>query len=185
MASPSRTTNHHGLAHHDGQKQCVFSHSMARYDCDWGIEFLNAIRSVNPPQKWKILVVDEHSQALLNHVLKQFDILEENVTRMCNHWLSRVLPSHMYHVVIEAITNWREPQPSMEAIYLVMPTSQNVDRIIRDFSDGRRQYGAAHLFFIDGMYVSLCTHPRRACLTTALCLRATGAAVRETDVVAG
>lgn len=47
------------------------------------IEFLNAIRSVNPPQKWKILVVDEHSQALLNHVLKQFDILEENVTRAC------------------------------------------------------------------------------------------------------
>jgi hypothetical protein len=44
-------------------------------------EFLDAIRSVNPPGKWKIVVVDEHSQALLNHVLKQFDILEENVTR--------------------------------------------------------------------------------------------------------
>jgi hypothetical protein len=44
-------------------------------------EFLDAIRSVNPPAKWKILVVDEHSQKLLNFVLKQFDILEENVTR--------------------------------------------------------------------------------------------------------
>lgn len=44
-------------------------------------EFLEAIRSVNPPGRWKILVVDEHSQQLLGSVLKQFDILEENVTR--------------------------------------------------------------------------------------------------------
>ena len=44
-------------------------------------EFLDAIRSVNPPGRWKILVVDEHSQQLLGSVLKQFDILEENVTR--------------------------------------------------------------------------------------------------------
>lgn len=45
-------------------------------------EFLDVIRSVNPPGKWKILVVDEYSQKLLGSVLKQFDILEENVTRM-------------------------------------------------------------------------------------------------------
>jgi hypothetical protein len=45
------------------------------------LEFLDAIRSVNPPSRWKILVIDEHSQRLLNSVLKQFDILEENVTR--------------------------------------------------------------------------------------------------------
>jgi syntaxin-binding protein 1 len=45
------------------------------------VEFLDAIRSVNPPSRWKILVIDEHSQRLLNSVLKQFDILEENVTR--------------------------------------------------------------------------------------------------------
>ena len=44
-------------------------------------EFLEAIRSVVPPGRWKILVVDEHSQKLLGSVLKQFDILEENVTR--------------------------------------------------------------------------------------------------------
>jgi hypothetical protein len=45
------------------------------------VEFLDAIRSVNPPSRWKILVIDEHSQQLLNSVLKHFDILEENVTR--------------------------------------------------------------------------------------------------------
>lgn len=54
--------------------------------------------------------------------------------------------------MIESITNYREPQDT-EAIYLLMPTSQNVDRIIRDFDDGRRQYAKAHLIFIDGLWL--------------------------------
>lgn len=33
---------------------------------------------------------------------------------------------------------------------MLMPTTQNVYRIIKDFSDGRQQYLAAHLFFIEG-----------------------------------
>ena len=34
---------------------------------------------------------------------------------------------------------------------MVMPTNQNVDRIIRDFANGRQQYAGAWLFFIDGV----------------------------------
>ncbi|KAJ2987444.1 hypothetical protein NUW54_g9425 [Trametes sanguinea] len=101
-------------------------------------KFLEAIRSVNPPGRWKILVVDEHSQRLLGSVLKQFDILEENVT------------------LIESITSHREPQPQFEAMYLLMSTSQNVDRIIRDFSNGHQQYAAAHLFFVDALPLQPC-----------------------------
>ena len=52
--------------------------------------------------------------------------------------------------VIESITGHREPQPAFEAIYILMPTTHNVDRIIRDFAPARQQYAAAHLFFIDG-----------------------------------
>ncbi|KAF9454243.1 Sec1-like snare protein [Macrolepiota fuliginosa MF-IS2] len=95
-------------------------------------KFLEAIRSVNPPGRWKILVVDEFTQKLLSTVLKQFDILEENVT------------------LIESITNYREPQPEFEAMYILMPTNQNVDRIIRDFTE-KKQYAAAHLFFIEAL----------------------------------
>ena len=44
--------------------------------------YLNAIRSVKPPtQKWQILVVDEHSERLINAVLKKDEILEENIAR--------------------------------------------------------------------------------------------------------
>ncbi|KIM44588.1 hypothetical protein M413DRAFT_442556 [Hebeloma cylindrosporum] len=95
-------------------------------------KFLEALRSVNPPSGWKILVVDEYSQRLLSAVLKQFDILAERVT------------------LIESITSIREPQPEFEAMYLLMPTTQNVERIIKDFSN-HKQYAGAHLFFTEGL----------------------------------
>jgi hypothetical protein len=139
-------------------------------------EFLDAIRSVNPPSRWKILVIDEHSQQLLNSVLKQFDILEENVTR------ALPLPIDIRPIlcltlglfkVIESITNNREAQPGFDAVYMVMPTSANVDRIIRDFSGGRQQYAGAHLFFIDGPSPPSFSFPLRPHpLTTILILSA-------------
>ncbi|KIJ55031.1 hypothetical protein M422DRAFT_64178 [Sphaerobolus stellatus SS14] len=98
--------------------------------------FLDAIRSVNPPGRWKVLVVDEHAQRLLSATLKQFDILEENVT------------------LIETINSNRTPQ-QFEAIYMLMPTTQNVDRIVADFANGRQQYQAAHVFFIEGLSENL------------------------------
>ncbi|KZV96352.1 Sec1-like snare protein [Exidia glandulosa HHB12029] len=94
--------------------------------------FLDTIKSVNPPGRWKILVVDEHSQRLLSSVLRTFDILEENVTQ------------------IELLNQNRPPQPNLEAVYIVMSTGPNVDRIIADFT-GKQQYAAAHLFFVDGL----------------------------------
>jgi Proteins involved in synaptic transmission and general secretion, Sec1 family len=59
-------------------------------------------------------------------------------------------PSHTTVEVIESITNYRDPQPDFEAVYLLMPTSQNIERIIKDFSN-HKQYAAAHLFFTDGV----------------------------------
>ncbi|CAE6359673.1 unnamed protein product [Rhizoctonia solani] len=101
--------------------------------------FLDAIQSVNPPGRWKVLVVDDHSKRLLGAVLKDNDVLQENVT------------------LIESINTHRGEQ-SLEAMYLLMPTSQNVNRIIDDFSQGRKRYGGAHLFFIDGLPEPLLNH---------------------------
>lgn len=55
----------------------------------------------------------------------------------------------MKSIVIESINTQRSEQ-QFEAMYLLMSTTQNVDRIIADFSNGRQQYLAAHVFFIDG-----------------------------------
>ena len=97
--------------------------------------YLNAIRSVQPPSKWKILVVDSYTKTLLNSVLKMYDILQQNVS------------------IVENIESQRAPQSTFEAAYLLCPTSQNVERIIRDLApeQGRApQYAAGHIFFVDG-----------------------------------
>lgn len=39
---------------------------------------------------------------------------------------------------------------TVDAIYLLTPTLQNVDRIIADFANGRKTYKSAHVYFIDG-----------------------------------
>ncbi|KAI8986321.1 hypothetical protein BDB01DRAFT_785165 [Pilobolus umbonatus] len=40
---------------------------------------MDSIRSVKPPGKWKIIVVDSKSTQIINAACKMFDILEENV----------------------------------------------------------------------------------------------------------
>jgi hypothetical protein len=54
--------------------------------------FLDAIKSVNPPGGWKVMVVDDHSKRLLNAVLKDNDVLGERVTGKYNRlfikWLA-------------------------------------------------------------------------------------------------
>lgn len=100
--------------------------------------------------------MDEHSQKLLSSVLKQFDILEENVTRawqaVLQNWSGETNSSDVLTwIVIESISSHRDPQPGFEAIYLLMPTTQNVERIIKDFTGPEKQYAGAHLFFLDGV----------------------------------
>lgn len=93
--------------------------------------FTSAIQSI-PAGTWKILITDEHSHALLTTVYKQFDILQQHVTS------------------IEPLHSTRQPM-TVDAIYLLTPTLQNVDRIIADFANGTRTYKSAHVYFIDGI----------------------------------
>lgn len=91
---------------------------------------------MQPPSRWKVLVVDSFTQSLLNSVLKLNDILQQNVS------------------TVENIEHNRQPQASFEACYLLTPTSANVERIIRDLAppQGRpQQYAAGHIFFVDAL----------------------------------
>lgn len=63
-----------------------------------------------------------------------YDVLQQNVS------------------LVESIEHKRDPQPGFEAAYLLTPTSQNVDRIIKDLNPNQQQpqYAAGHIFFVDG-----------------------------------
>ena len=39
------------------------------------------VRSVDPPGKWKIVVVDAKSVKILSSACKMYDVMDENVTR--------------------------------------------------------------------------------------------------------
>ena len=98
--------------------------------------YLHAIQSVQPTTKWKNLVVDSHTMQYLSAVMRMFDILEHNVTK------------------VENIEKRRDPQPHMEAAYILCATTQNVDRLIKEMSgagDAPPQYAAAHIFFVDAI----------------------------------
>ncbi|KAM0753201.1 Sec1-like protein [Meredithblackwellia eburnea MCA 4105] len=118
-------------------------------------QYLETLNSVNA--RWKILVVDEHTHKMLFSLFTTYDVLDTGIQQ------------------IDIITNQRSQQSHLPAIYILTPTSQNVDLVLRDYNpappaqqQGRSskkskdqpqpgpvvekpKYAQAHLHFIDGI----------------------------------
>ncbi|KAI8897405.1 syntaxin-binding protein 2 [Globomyces pollinis-pini] len=90
------------------------------------------LAKVNPPGRWKILVVDSLALFLLDSTCKMSEILNQNVT------------------VVEGLLNKRQPYPDKDAIYLISPSLNSVQALINDFSN-RPVYRAAHVFCLSGI----------------------------------
>lgn len=50
--------------------------------------------------------------------------------------------------IVEDLNKRREPLTSLDAIYLIAPTKESIEKLIADFS-GRNQYKRAHVFFTE------------------------------------
>ncbi|KOS23106.1 Protein transport protein sec1 [Escovopsis weberi] len=72
---------------------------------------------------WKCLIVDENSKRILDNVVKQDEILNCNIA------------------TIERIEDRREPNPEMDAIYLLSPEPHIVDCLLADFELRRYRRG--------------------------------------------
>ncbi|KAI8066984.1 Sec1-like protein [Gilbertella persicaria] len=94
---------------------------------------MDTIRSIQPPGKWKIIVVDSKSIQIINAACKMYDILEENVT------------------LVENIEKKRQPYPSLEAIYFLTPCRESILRLVDDFTTKPPTYKAAHVHFMSGL----------------------------------
>ncbi|KAI8810801.1 Sec1-like protein [Cladochytrium replicatum] len=89
---------------------------------------VDMLRSVQPPGKWKVLVVHAEALKIMNSACRMSDILDENVT------------------VVEDLMLRRQPYPTKEAIYFIGPANDAIQAIIDDFSKSKAIYGAAHIF---------------------------------------
>ncbi|KAF5970933.1 syntaxin-like protein-binding protein sec1-like protein [Fusarium bulbicola] len=78
---------------------------------------------------WKCLIVDENSKKIIDNVVKEDDILNNNIAT--------------FPPAIERIENRREPNPEMDAIYILSPESFAVECLLADFE--LRRYRSYYL----------------------------------------
>ncbi|KAI8820209.1 Sec1-like protein [Fimicolochytrium jonesii] len=86
------------------------------------------IKAVNPPGKWKVLVVDEEALRILNTAVKQSDLTDGNV------------------MAVEGLAKRRQPFPDRDVIYFIAPDPASVQRIVDDFATQKPPYARVHIY---------------------------------------
>uniref|UniRef100_A0AC35U9I5 Syntaxin-binding protein 1 n=1 Tax=Rhabditophanes sp. KR3021 TaxID=114890 RepID=A0AC35U9I5_9BILA len=93
-------------------------------------EVINPLRAPGKQEKWNVLIVDRLAMKMLSASCKMHEILDQGIT------------------IVEDINKRREPLPNMDAIYLITPTRDSIQKLIDDFSI-KIQYKRAHVFFTE------------------------------------
>ncbi|XP_031836902.1 syntaxin-binding protein Rop isoform X1 [Nomia melanderi] len=106
-------------------------------------EIIKQKKSSGSGSNWRILVVDQLAMRMVSACCKMHDISAQGIT------------------LVEDINKKREPLPTMEAIYLITPCNNSVQKLIEDFSNPTRTiYKVAHVYFTeacpDELFKELC-----------------------------
>ncbi|KAG5365496.1 Protein transport protein [Yarrowia sp. C11] len=90
----------------------------------------NAIDSVQPPSKYKCLVMDVDAAKIVAQVLEEHEILDRNVA------------------TVEKLEQKRSTQNYIDAMYIIRPTALSIDCMNADFTRVPNRYAAAHVFLL-------------------------------------
>ncbi|PKA66457.1 SNARE-interacting protein KEULE [Apostasia shenzhenica] len=103
-------------------------------------EMLRSTRAKDSKTRWKVLIMDKVTVKVMSSACKMADITEEGVS------------------LVEDIYKRRQPMPSMDAIYFIQPTKENVVMFLSDMSGRSPLYKKAFVFFSSPISRELVNH---------------------------
>ncbi|KAH1223436.1 SNARE-interacting protein KEULE [Glycine max] len=92
-------------------------------------EMLRSSKTGDSKSTWKVLIMDKLTVKIMSHSCKMTDITDEGVS------------------LVEDIYKRRQPLPTMDAIYFIQPTRENVIMFLSDMSGRTPLYRKAFVFF--------------------------------------
>ncbi|BAU00483.1 SNARE-interacting protein KEULE-like isoform X1 [Vigna umbellata] len=92
-------------------------------------EMLRSTKTGDSKSTWKVLIMDKLTVKIMSHSCKMTDITDEGVS------------------LVEDIYKRRQPLPSMDAIYFIQPTRENVIMCLSDMAGRTPLYKKAFIFF--------------------------------------
>ncbi|CAL9127335.1 unnamed protein product [Musa acuminata var. zebrina] len=106
-------------------------------------EMLQSTRAKDSKSTWKVLIMDKITVKVISHSCKMADITEEGVS------------------LVEDIYKRRQPLPSMDAVYFIQPTKENVVMFLSDMSGKSPLYKKAYVFFSSPVNKELVAHIKK------------------------
>ncbi|XP_044488464.1 SNARE-interacting protein KEULE-like isoform X2 [Mangifera indica] len=106
-------------------------------------EMLRSAKKGNSKFTWKVLIMDKLTVKIMSYSCKMADITQEGVS------------------LVEDIHKRRQPLPSMDAIYFIQPTKENVTMFLSDMSGRSPLYKKAFVFFSSPISRELVSHIKK------------------------
>ncbi|CAN4127537.1 unnamed protein product [Withania somnifera] len=106
-------------------------------------EMLRSAKSKDTKSAWKVLIMDKLTVKIMSYACKMADITEEGVS------------------LVEDIYKRRQPLPSMDAIYFMQPTKENVVMFLSDMAGKSPLYRKAFVFFSSPIAKELVNYIKR------------------------
>ncbi|KAM1019158.1 hypothetical protein FF1_040570 [Malus domestica] len=102
-------------------------------------EMLGSTRTENS-KSWKVLIMDKVTVKVMSHSCKMADITDQEIS------------------LVEDLFRRREPLPSMDVVYFIQPTKENIVMFLSDMSGREPLYRKAFVFFSSPIPKELVNH---------------------------
>ncbi|KVH90072.1 Sec1-like protein [Cynara cardunculus var. scolymus] len=92
-------------------------------------EMIRSAKRQDAKSNWKVLIMDKVTVRIMSHSCKMADITDEGVS------------------LVEDINKRRQPLPTMDAVYYIQPTKENVVMLLSDMAGKTPLYRDAYVYF--------------------------------------